>query len=513
MKIEDIDREFKELAQSMKDGQTALSEGRFGEAERQYVRASELAKVCYGPDHADALQCLHHLGDAYYGMRKYEQCLETLKELQAKREKQKFANDRESTAILFKLAKSHEKLGLIREADSYYRKALKSGEASYGASHSFLATIMESFAAMLKRAQIHLAEAQQLEERVRDIRGTITESTASQVNISRLNQLATSIAPGSEEAILIAMTDKTAEKGALSGRMRSLRSHSEQLELPVEAASSLKIRPVLACTVLGVILLLAGGLIAYNMLKPSTLTSKKDQINLNMSSSSAQPVHAKAAVFQTADASTRVTLVDDKNVSLIRNGTLINGTYSVSNDMIECRPKTSESVFYQYKKVPQGLADDQSNVLYAADAPEAIVISKMRHLAAVLQTYYAATGGYPARVESILSRDASIYYQNPFTNKSCLPLKRDLPGDKLSIEDLSMDDFSKMESAINQLALWTPNAKQEPGRIEFYRTLARTDGDTAYIRATDRDGNYIHGSQPGTAYLITLVQGQIRTGR
>ncbi len=511
MKIEDIDREFKELAQSMKDGQTALSEGRFGEAERQYLRAFELSKICYGPDHADALLCLHHLGDAYYGMRKYEQCLETLKQLLAKREKLKCANDQESTAIFFKLAKSHEKLGLIREAESYYRKALKSGEGSYGANHSYIATIMESFAAMLKRAQIHLAEAQRLEERVRDVRGTTTESTTAQVNMSRLNQLATSIAPGSDEAIFIAMTDKTAEKGALSGRMRSLRSHGEQSELPVEAPSSLKLRPVLACTVLGIIILLLGGVFAYNMLNPNMLTGKRNQINSDLTSS--KPVEAKSEVFQTADGSNRVTLIDDQNVALIRNGTVIKGTYSVAKDTIKCRPTASESVSYQYKKVPQGLVDEQNNVLYSAEAPEAIVISKMRHFAAVLQKYYTATGEYPAKVESILARDASISYRNPFTNKSCLPLKCDLPGDQKSINDLGMDDFSKMENAINQLALWTPNAKQEPGRIEFYRTLASTDGDTAYIRATDRDGNFIRGSQPGTTYLITLTQGQIRTGR
>ena len=188
MKIEDIDREFKELAQSMKDGQSALSEGRFGEAERQYLRAFDLAKICYGPDHADALQCLHNLGDAYYGMRQYEKCLETLKQLLAKREKLKFPNDQESTAIFFKLAKSHEKLGLIREAESFYRKALKSAEGSYGGNQSYPATIMESFATMLKRAQIHLSEAQQLEESVRDIRGTVTESTVAQVNMRRLKQ-------------------------------------------------------------------------------------------------------------------------------------------------------------------------------------------------------------------------------------------------------------------------------------------------------------------------------------
>jgi tetratricopeptide (TPR) repeat protein len=510
VKIEDIDREFKELAQSMKDGQNALAEGRFGEAERQYLRAFELAKICYGPDHADALQCLHNLGDAYFGMRKYEKCLDTLQQLLAKREKLKYANDQEATSILFKMAKSNEKLGLIREAESFYRKALKSAEGSCGANQSFPATIMESFAGMLKRAQLHLGEAQQLEERVRDIRGTLTESTVAQVNMTRLNQLATSIAPGSDEAIKIAMTDKTAEKGALSGRMRSLRTHTEQAELPVEAPSPLKLRPVLACTIFGIVILLLGWL-GYNMYKPTAVTTNPNQTTSNAPSSKTPNTNTSA--FQTADARNKVILTDDKNVSLIRNGTMLKGTYSLADDTLKCRPTTSASVSYQYKRVPQGLIDDQNNLLYAADAPEALVISKMRHFAAALQNYYKATGAYPSTVDTIFVRDSSIKYQNPFTKRLCLPIKRELAGGGKDINDLSMSDFSKLENAISQLAVWTPNIGQGPGKIEYYRTLARTDGDTAYIRATDRDGNLIHGSQPGTAYLITLTQGQVRTGR
>jgi tetratricopeptide (TPR) repeat protein len=170
MKIEDIDKEFKELAQSLKDGQAAFVSGHFKEAEPLYKRALELLERSYGEEHSDTALCLQNLADCHYNLRKYGEAIPLLRRLLIIKEKHQGVSHPDVATTLFKLAKVYEKSGMPKESESFYRRALKVGEQAYGLNHQFVGTILESFSAMLKRAQMRLPEAAQMEDRLREMR-------------------------------------------------------------------------------------------------------------------------------------------------------------------------------------------------------------------------------------------------------------------------------------------------------------------------------------------------------
>jgi hypothetical protein len=222
MKIEDIDKEFKELAQSLKDGQAAFATGHFKEAEPLYRRALELLERSYGEEHSDTALCLQNLADCHYNLRKYAEAVPLLRRLLIIKEKHQGVSHPDVATTLFKLAKVYEKSGMPKESESFYRRALKVGEQAYGLNHQFVGTILESFSAMLKRAQMRLPEAAQMEERLREMR-----------DVMATPQIA-SRPPGQMTAKDM---DAIAEQSA-SGRYDRLdQSHSGRYDKPDQSAS------------------------------------------------------------------------------------------------------------------------------------------------------------------------------------------------------------------------------------------------------------------------------------
>jgi hypothetical protein len=224
MKIEDIDKEFKELAQSLKDGQAAFVSGHFKEAEPLYARALELLERSYGEEHSDTALCLQNLADCHYNQRKYAEAIPLLRRLLIIKEKHQGVSHPDVATTLFKLAKVYEKSGMPKESESFYRRALKVGEQAYGLNHQFVGTILESFSAMLKRAQMRLPEAAQMEERLREMRETMAGP-----------QIASAKPPGQMTAKDM---DATAAEQGISGRYDRLdQSASGRYDRPNQGAS------------------------------------------------------------------------------------------------------------------------------------------------------------------------------------------------------------------------------------------------------------------------------------
>ena len=103
MKIEDIDKEFKELARSLKEAEVAFSQGRFAEAEPLYKKALDLVERSYGEDHGDTSICLQNLADCYYALRRYQEGVPVLRRLLLVKERREGVSHPDVATVLFKL--------------------------------------------------------------------------------------------------------------------------------------------------------------------------------------------------------------------------------------------------------------------------------------------------------------------------------------------------------------------------------------------------------------------------
>jgi hypothetical protein len=523
MRIEDIDREFRELARSLKEAQQAFRSGNFAQAEPLYKRALELTERSYGEDHADTCVCVQNLADTYYSLRKYKDAVPLFRRLLIMKEKQYGVAHAEVAAVLFKLAKTYEKLGMPHESESIYRRALRVGEQVYGKESTFVATILESFSAMLRRAQIRLPEAEQMEERVRDIREKL--GNPNRVTTNLLGNLSASIPPGSEEAQQLAANARatTGENHFDTGRLRSLKSHSAGSALREEFAAP---RPslsqpqaiALVCAVVLVIALSGGAVAVYLMngnkgqsadqqtgawkaLEKLIQPTKKDR---GEDSSAVLP----ALIFTAPDLSKQVTLTDRAHALMSMRGVDFKGTYTSEGSQITITPD-QQSIGYVFKKNAAGLVDQDETVLYASDAGEVMIINKMKLLAHTANRYYRQFGQYSSKVEVMLKGDAGLTYKNPWTQQTMIPEKENILGYDENTSDMNLNDFNNMQSLIRGLGVWRADTTA-PGRIEYYRAPAGPEGDMVFVRGTDRNGNLIHSSKPGLCYMIICAGGRGR---
>ncbi|HEY9775333.1 MAG TPA: tetratricopeptide repeat protein [Planktothrix sp.] len=518
MKIEDIDREFRELAKSLKEAQQAFRSGNFAQAEPLYKRALELTERSYGEDHADTCVCVGNLADTYYGLRKYKDAVPLFRRLLIMKEKQFGPSHAEVAAVLFKLAKTYEKLGQATESESIYRRALRVGEQAYGKESTFVATILESFSAMLRRAQIRLPEAEQMEERVRDIREKI--GNPNRVTTNLLGQLAASIPPGSEEAQQLTGKAQTGENHFDTGRLRSLKSRGTTLrdELPAPPGPGLG-QPQMLVLIgfLAFILMGATGAIAWylthNQNQPDAGNTAAWQQLANMIAGRKQDQKTDSVPavigFISPDQQETVTLVDKTHALMSLHGRDLKGTYNDEGTRITFTPD-SQSITYTYQKTASGLVNPEDGcTLYASDAPENLIIDKMKVLAHTSNMYYKHFGQYSSRIDVMLHADTNLQYKNPWTGEPTIPVKKNILGYDESTADMNLNDFTNMQSTIRALGVWHPEVLQ-PGMIEYYRAPAGSEGDMVFIRGTDRNGNLLRSSRPGMCFLIVCSGGRSR---
>ncbi len=529
MKIEDIDKEFKELARIMKDGQLSFVAGRFSEAEPLYREALELLEKSHGEEHSDIAICLQNLADCYYALRKYADAIPHLRRLLIIKEKHLGVSHPDVAAVLFKLAKAYEKTGKPRESESFYRRALKVGEQACGPNHLFVATILESFSAMLRRAHMRLAEAAEMEERLREIRAVAAQPKASTLT-NAIEKLAASIPPGQlteGDADVVAEQDISGRYAASEAKpatdnvgdnsnIGSLKSATNRLPSAVQPPPALR-RPKLSfvlalsvavLAVCGLAVFLVAGLsknpswlhtvqaiLPYRATKdmPSANTAKEEQLE-----------------FATVDHQKQLSIRADRQAVLLRNGVVMKGAVEVSDDAVIFTPR-SQSIGYRFRRTASALIDDDNSALYAADAPETYLAQRMNVLAAVLQAYYRQLNTYPKQTDDILSGDQHIIYKNPFTAKETIPLRKRLsPAAEMEPEDLQAMDIAELQGSIQKL-LTDTGVKEDPGTIEWYRVRGNPEGDSVFICATGRDGKPIQGSRPGLIYFIRLVAGNRRS--
>jgi len=512
MRIEDIDRQFRELAACIADGESAFTNGDFVLAVEKYSNALPLLLSSYGETHEDSLLCLNRLTACYISLRKYDDALPLLRRLVATKVKIADANDPDIVQIYFNLATTSARLGRLEEAKEAYTISLALAERQYGPKSTFVASILESYAALVKREFPDSEEAKRLHEQLLELRANMVEQSTS-LKFKKLTL---------EGDQLASLGAKNASKS--DRNFSALKNSTQQ----AEGLSSSSIRetretarktPILSFGVAAVILCVALVLLLRG-LDPESFKTIFSQFGVALnrqttgdtkdSADSTRPAEEveRHEVYEAADGKKRMTLLNETEAQLTTRDNKLSGRYDESDAVCSFKPR-SQATTFTFQRVPAGLIDPEGTTLYGRDASELVVCVKMRQLAKAVQKYCDRFQQFPTKIDAILAEDPELAYTNPYTGKVVVPVVgQNLGNQQQNLEDLTLDDYAAYQIGLSKLKLAGDQVSIGPGAIEFYRIRFSEQGDTFYIRGTDRNGKLLKSSEPGGAYVITLTCGR-----
>lgn len=169
MKIEDIDKEMKEVQASTTAAQKAFQEEDYVTAAKVYKAAAAKLRKIYSEDHPDTIKCLLFAGDSFFYLDKFSEAADTYLELEFIVDKHEQAPvDR--SVLYFKTAKALEKAKRFDAAQKAYSKAIACGEKTLSENHPLLTIINESFASFLRHVRKNPAAANTYEKRAEELR-------------------------------------------------------------------------------------------------------------------------------------------------------------------------------------------------------------------------------------------------------------------------------------------------------------------------------------------------------
>lgn len=166
-----IRSQFKNSDESLKEAEAKFRQGKFAEAEPLFLLALVLLERTLPEDHPDVMSCMEKLGDTFYASQKFKDAAPVYRRLVGIREKSLGANPLTLSA-LFKMAKVHERLGQVDEAEEHYKRGVALGEKVPG---PLYANLCDAYSSLLKRSGRHAEEALRLEtlaKRRREVDGT-----------------------------------------------------------------------------------------------------------------------------------------------------------------------------------------------------------------------------------------------------------------------------------------------------------------------------------------------------
>ena len=481
-RIEEVDKEFQELADCLRDGARNFGLAEFGVAETKFSRALELLETLFGPDHSETSTCLQSLSDCLYAQRKYAQAIPYLVRLSLMRSSTDGPSHPEVMAVLFKLARCYEKEGMAAGAEATYKDIKRIIERYPAVDHTLASAIMESYARLLRSAEL-CAQAEAINQQSRDLRQSTYENFAQKL----IDELRASRPPSRFEE-----DDRRSTKG--NSRIRSLRIKTPVDEELPAAPGPGKAVPLLllAVVILGVLGLFALVKVKFTDTAASTATKPVVQAGA-----------PDMVVYKTPDGLHQLSIVDDDEAIYVIPGDRVQGKYKADKAGLQLMKATptekKKETTIDFIKVNNDYRTVDGNFLYAPDSIEMKVVAAMREVAAAAKASFQKTGSYVGNMPT---------YQHPETKVIQAPVVSDMPTGR---QQLSFDEFDQQQARFNQLLMWSENRLARRNSVEMHHYSAGTEGDTLYIRGTDRRGELLRGSQPGSAYVIILTNGQIRS--
>ncbi|HEY9713200.1 MAG TPA: hypothetical protein V6C72_07005, partial [Chroococcales cyanobacterium] len=198
----------------------------------------------------------------------------------------------------------------------------------------------------------------------------------------------------------------------------------------------------------------------------------------------------------------------DHTAKMLTRGSRLAGTFTTDGATLSFTPN-SQSTPIVFKSYPNAIIDSEGTILYLKTAGEGRIIDKMYILAMMSGKYYAQNGHYPRDLNALSPTMQALGYVNPFTAKSSFPVKKFLQGGDKSASDIDLNDFQSLEAGLKEFGTYS-GITSEPGIIEFFSTANAPEGESMYIRGTDRDGKCLRASNPSQNFVIVLVQGTRR---
>ena len=481
MRIDDIDKEFQQLADSLKSGEEAYQRGDMQAAEELLEQAYDIIAAS-GDEHPDADACMSRLADVYYQRQRYAEATQLLLDLYQLRAKSMSTRHPSFVQLLFRTAKCYERGGQFLEAEYVYLQCLGLLNVTGMPDRAAGATIAESFAKMLRGLDGRMEDAEELEEQARDLRNLTREKLDLEI-IKRMDF----------DDVEIVDIDEGAVGGGRRG-IGSLRRRAGDIDLEPKPGMTLKI---ILVSILGVMLIAGtGAFLAWRVMTAEEAKKKK------AAAASAVPVVVKprSQTFKTLDGLEQLILFDNGDGTFVSGGETIKGKAEEAGGVLRLKVKSKDkkekAKSMEFPATDGGYSDENGVTMYNEQAREWSVVASMRRIAKDAEASYHVNGGsYLGSVPT---------YSNAVTGKQDAALIKNIGS---MDRNVNFEKLERYEHEVQDVLTWSKWSTGRPGVVELYHYASAEDGDTLYVKGTDAQGVYLRGANPQAAYILKLVNG------
>ena len=506
------------------DAAEKAAQGRMAEAEKLYYKALGNIVNLYGASSLKACDCLLELADIYYHTEQYAEVITLLEQvLVTNQSEQMFADDR-LLAIKFKLGRSLEKSGNLRQAAQCYGEVLSGANVACGPNSPFTKTVAECARSLAKRTG-GLVQAEGIDNRSAQSQtgnlGHPPSSPRTQYDTSQLERLKQSESMNMAE--IAAKSDAASEthqdtsvsSGASIVSINRNHHHNLQkisktraYDCGIPTASKAKRRPLGALITIPAACVLVLWLWISGVLDDKT--NRKDLLAGKSKDSGASATAALnpnslaeyAGFYSSADGAKQFQVEDGGK------GMLVFGQDSepvkVSKMASELYAET-EDMRVVFRPTGNCLIDEKGVKLFKRGSPELGAVAAARKMADDLNRYYAHYGKYPRSQMALQA--AGVSYNNALTLRPTQPKLMCVSSETAS-SSMTLSDYQNANwMAANLMAM--NGAMGEPGGIEVHVFPVSSVGETVFIRGFDRDGQLLPSSTAGKCFTLVLVAGAL----
>lgn len=485
MRIEDIEREFREMDESLKRAHELARQGETSQASELFMKCLGMLEQAYGPEHPQTAECLEGLADSLYAGARHEEAVEAYRRLSIIGEKVLGSRHPDVIATIFKGARCYDKLNRPDEAHSLYARALRLADQSLPPGNALLGSLLEGYSASLRRAQRSPQLAHDLEERARLNREVASDPSSRSARLRNLRQ------PGES-------AEEDEEQGGFLERVGGAAK-----EKPHAILSLFVVAALIPLSVYFLSLMPRGA-------APSMMSPQESSLS--------------GRTYTSLDGQKSISFTSAAKAKAVIAGREYDAQYTVKEGGLQ----TDASAEGVIAVTDDRLTDADGTVLYESPAPELKLAQTMRTLAASAQRLFAVSGEYPQDLDSW--NDSR--YKNPYTGQEESPSiiylgkdrswRPDAPTDRPAIEshlllqaqdktggggggEAPKDGGQRNESAIDCGYILVDSAA---GNMDGARSRSNLKAVAFFIRGKDRNGRYLRGSQPGVLYLCSLLNGR-----
>jgi tetratricopeptide (TPR) repeat protein len=478
MRIEDIDKEFQDLADSLRNGEEAYQRGDMQQAE-QLLESAYGTIQSFGDQHPDLDACMSRLADVYYSRRRYGDAIRLLRELYQIRGNQLGFTHPSLVPLLFRQARNFERLGKQLDAEYNYLQALGMMNQAGMPDRASAATIVESYARMLRTIEGREEEGEQLEEQARDLRNMSREK----LNLEIIKNI-------SFDGIdVVDLTDDV--NGSKSG-IGSLRKRSGGESLEPRPGTNPKV--MLASALAVMLLVSAGSYYAWHYV--TTEDAKKKKAAAAKALAAIPKVYKPQSVtFRSVDGIQQLIVFANHDTTFVSGGVTTKGKADEVGGSLHFKPADDPKKTMTFAKDLEGFDDESGVPMYKDGAKELQLAAAMRKIADGARASYHAGGGYLASVPT---------YTNPFNGASQTAAINNIGT---MDRNVSLEKMDRYRDEANQVLTWNRWSTGRTGAIDIWHFASGDDGDTLYIKGTDAHGTYLRSSAPQNAFVIQLVNG------